>query len=208
MSSPIEALRQFSTWKSRVGGYINFLWDYQLPLCHPAGYWRQWGVDREKIHFASRRMPNRNRCYSILSKESRKPNVTLSEALHLSLWDNFRSPRRRDWCASVTYALWELFPNETEETENEGDREDPTCQATIDQFIFLGPFDWLYRELACVDYCHTVLGIPRNSGMYDALESLLQCGSLVFTFRDLCIICDRPTSFEPQIVFSDGATFA
>jgi len=94
VASPVEALRQFNAWNTRVGRYLNCLWNYQLPLCDPTAYWRQWGVDRDQIHFASRREPNKHRCYSLLMKDSPTPSVTLGKDLHDSLWVDFRPPRR------------------------------------------------------------------------------------------------------------------
>jgi len=83
-------------------------------------------------------------------------------------------------------------------------REDPTCQADIDEFIFLGPFAWLHHEVACVDYCKTVLGVSCDARLYGTLESCLRFGGFVLTFEKLCIICERPKSFVPSIVFEDG----
>ena len=194
-------------WKGRVGRHLVIPWDYQLPQCHPGSYWCQYSVNRDQIHFASQREPNQYRCYSLLAKDSPAPIQTLSKSLHADLWADLCYPPRRDWCEDVINALWDSYPKVEEEIDAAVQREDPTCQAIADEFIFLGPFDWLHREVACVDYCHSVLGIPRHPVIYQALEALLRFGSLVFTFEQLCIICDRPAMIEPQVIFSDGARF-
>jgi hypothetical protein len=186
---------------------MNCLWDYQLPLCDPRSYWRSWGVDRDLIHFAPRRKPNRQRCYAILDGESPGPTSILSKTLHEELWAEFDMPRRRDWCATVLDSVGDRYASVIARLEEVGYREDPTCQAGIDQFIFLGPFDWLVREVACVDFCHAELSIPRDDALYIPLESLLHSGSLVFTFEKLCIMCDRPIAIEPRIEFRDGSVF-
>jgi hypothetical protein len=89
--------------------------------------------------------------------------------------------------------LDELFPTEFDILEQRADAEDRQCQARVDEFIFLGPFEWLVREVACVDFCHTVLGCRRNGPLYRALEELIRWGSLVITFERVCLICDRPS---------------
>jgi len=205
VTSPHQAFQTFGDWRGQTGRILNCLWNYQLPLFHPDSYWRLHGIDRDLIHFASLRRPNKNGCYALLDQNSPSPERILDKGLHKEIWVKFGTPPRADWCTEAVDSVWDRYSSVIEELEERGFRQDPTCQAGIDEFIFLGPFEWLWREVACVDFCHSELGIPRNDRLYEALETLLRSGSIVLTFEKLCILCDRPVAFEPRVEFSDGS---
>ena len=77
------------------------------------------------------------------------------------------------------------------------------------EYSFIGPGQWLLRELACVDFCHRVLGINRNERLYAGLEAIVENGSFCGVFGRLCVACQRPHTIEIEnknvkFTFPDG----
>lgn len=67
------------------------------------------------------------------------------------------------------------------------------------------------------DYCISVLNLPYDPSVWDTLQFLAQnCGSMIFPYKETCLVCDRPRilSFDnqqrlhaegaPAIQFADG----
>lgn len=112
-----------------------------------------------------------------------------------------------DWCDEVAADLDQVCSEVLQELRCRFEDEDPTDQCGIEEFIYLGPFRWLVHEVACAAFCEDVLGAPSRGSLRSVLEDIAAYGGLVLTFRDLCILCDRPTSLRPHppyIRFANG----
>lgn len=191
--SPHAAFRDIDRWWDRrlVGDCSVCLWPEQLPLCDPSSYWRSSSHERRTIDFAVRRRSNAHGCWAYGESLPGEGRI-LSEEDHGAIWRAFDDMLPFDWVTPVIADLVAQFEEAFLRMEALGD---PTCQATHEDFLFLGPFPWLVQEVACVDFCHQELACRRNGDFYDSLESLLRSGSLTVTFPRLCMICERPSSF-------------
>lgn len=204
VASPHAAFSSFHSWSRSTGRFLNMLWAYQLPLCDPSGYWRQSTRTQARIEFATLRKPNSYGCYVTADEVDAEPATAISDELHTELWADFSYPLNRNWCDVVVNSLWKTFPDVEASLDDAFHSQTPRSQAGVDETMFLGPFDWLHREVACVDFCSSILGVPCNTQLYSVLQSCLQLGGLILTFENLCIVCERPTTIDQSIVFDDG----
>jgi hypothetical protein len=204
-ASPAEALADFAAWAGRTGSITVNLWPYQLPLFAPSSYWRESHRD-QPVDLAVRRRPNRHGCWSHGESIPGAPGSILDLRLHGEIWLQSADLESVQWCQVLGDRLYHDFAGPLDELERRLSREDPTCQASLDEFLLLGPFSWLLREITCASYAMSALGCRWNHDLFDALQRLLQTASLVLTFSRLCIVCDRPSRIDGQglLEFRDG----
>lgn len=156
------------------------------------------------VDLAAHRWPNRHGCLAF-GYSLPLPGAVLSADLHARIWQQFADILSADWAARVAWGLADRHPEPFGRLQGLFTQQDPTCPAAVEQGLFLGPFNWLIAELACVEFCCRELGCRRNPELYEALESLVRWGSLTFTFGRLCIICERPTELtQERVLFSDA----
>ncbi|APR81833.1 Hypothetical protein A7982_07182 [Minicystis rosea] len=204
--SPRAALLDFPRWKGEVTAADSMpcYWRYQLPMCDPRSYFRQWGPSRDVVDLAVRRWPNANRCLAF-SEPLPEPGSALSLPVHAQLWSSFDGLPAIDWVSAVIDDLDRLFPGPLDMLWRLADEHDPTCQIPVTDFIFLGPFPWMTQEVACASFCEQELGVRVNRALYDVLRSFLSVSGFVMTFDRLCILCDRPERISAtSILFRDG----
>ncbi|MBK8453742.1 MAG: hypothetical protein WAQ53_12960 [Thiofilum sp.] len=67
-------------------------------------------------------------------------------------------------------------------------KEDPTCQMSVDNFIFLGGFIWLQQELWLLNQCKDIYGIPINEELKELLYRINESKKLLFTFNNMVIV--------------------
>ena len=123
--------------------------------------------------------------------------------LHETLWKLFEQDKADDWVKRIQEFLLTRFEQEDEVLDDRLHEEDPHNQMRAFEYYHLGPFNWLVHEVACADYCASVLHCRTNEAYYSALKDLLTYGSLVFTFRDLCILCERPVRVLEEHVIAE-----
>lgn len=195
--SPYAAMVAFAEWQPRVGSPLEMYWPYQLPLCDPASFWRQWGDRSPYVDLGVRRTRNALGCYASGHSLPDAPGELLTASFHQQAWAEFERIVPWDWAFAVKQDLADKrYEREFESLQDLASEADPTCQVNVGECVFLGPYRWLVREVAAVDFCHTVLGARRNQQLYQALEGLLTHGSFCLTFENLLIVCDRPVEFR------------
>jgi len=214
--SPAAMWRDFENWAPKITTVLTQYWSYQIPLCNAYGMHRLWkpGNERPAFNFAATRYSPGRKYALCETKDSDETSGTLIEkALHTELWKQFAYDFKLpiDWSLLGYYACGENEPPE-DYLSDIAEREDNTLQVHPQDCCFLGPENWLLLELACVDFCHHVLGIERNERLYRGLEAIVQSGSFCGTFGKLCVASERPSAIEItekgfNLTFRDGEVF-
>jgi hypothetical protein len=213
--SPAAMWREFEVWKPKITRVTTQFWSYQIPLCNPYSMHRYWppGNKRPAFNFTARRYSHSPNHALIEAEGSDETSGTVIEKqFHSELWKRFDFQVPFDWSLLGYYAYDEDGPTDDYLRER-ADEEDPTNQTNYRACCFLAPEQWLLQELACVDFCHTVLGINRNEKLYSGLEIIVEHGSFCGTFGDLCVACERPRNIEVNaegftLIFRDGEAFS
>jgi hypothetical protein len=213
--SPAAMWREFEVWKPKITRVLTQFWSYQIPLCDPYSMHRYWspGNKRPAFNFTAKRYspgPNYALCEAEVSDET--SGTVIEKQFHSELWKRFDFQVPVDWCLLNCCACGAYEPPEDYLWERL-EEEDPNNRIGYEDYCFLAPQHWLLRELACVDFCHTVLGINRNERLYSGLEAVVESGSFCGTFGRLCIACERPCDIEVnqegvKLTFRDGEVFS
>lgn len=209
--SPASMWRDFEVWEPKITRVRTQFWRYQIPLCDPTSMHRRWwpGSDRSAFNFAAKRYhPGPNRTLWETEDSDETTGTVIKKELHSQIWKRF------EFKTPFGCRFFGFLPSDYNETIDDylyerADREDPTNQMHYWEYCFLGPDQWLLRELACVDFCHHVLSIERNERLYAGLEAIVDYGSFCGVFGRLCVACERPHKIEVdnkniKFIFPDG----
>ncbi len=213
--SPAAMWRDFEVWKPKITRVMTQYWGYQIPLCDPYSMHRYWspGNKRPAFNFTAKRYSPGSNCPLCETEGSDEISGTVIEKqFHSQLWQHFDFEVPFDWENLMFYACSGYEPPE-DYLEDKAFEEDPTNPMRCQHLCHLAPERWLLCELACVDFCHNVLGINRNESLYGGLEAIVEGGSFCGTFGRLCIACERPCRIEVneegfKLTFRDGAVFS
>ena len=191
--SPLAALKAYPLWASVTGSTAAVLWNYQLPLCDPDGYWRQHSGWPD-LDLAVTRRPNSRKCYAHGEALPCDGNI-LSAGVHKQIWDSVLACLGEpSWCDTL---VDDLEDHEVIEALAERlDAEDPTSQARPLDYFALGPRSWLLREVAALEFASGTLMCRTNNQLLQALVGILRSGSLLFTFERLVVAIERPIAFN------------
>ena len=213
-SSPTAMWREFEVWKPKVTRVLTQYWRYQIPLCDPSSMHRRFpGSGRAAFNFSARRYsPGPHFALRETEDSNEESGTVLLSTFHAKLWKRFDFNVPFNLSLVGTYACFD-FEVPGEYLYDKAGKEDPANQIDYTEYCFLGPDHWLLRELACVDFCHHVLGINRNERLYSGLEAIVESGSFCGVFGPLCVACERPSKIEVEdkifkMVFPDGEMFS
>jgi len=209
--SPAAMWREFEIWKPKITRVLTQFWRYQIPLCDPTSMHRRWwpGSERSAFNFAAKRYSPGPNCALRETEDSNETSGTvIKKEFHGQLWKRFEFEKPVG-CRILGYVSYNYNETIGDYLYERADKEDPTNQMPYDDYCFLGPEQWLLRELACVDFCHHVLGINRNENLYAGLEAIVENGSFFGVFGRLCVACERPHTIEVEnenfkFTFPDG----
>ncbi|MGD2092265.1 MAG: hypothetical protein PVH61_39220 [Candidatus Aminicenantes bacterium] len=209
--SPAAMWREFEVWKPKITRVLTQFWRYQIPLCDPSSMHRRFGAGSKRFEFnfaAKRYLPGPNYTLWETEDSDETSGPVIKKGLHGQLWKRFQFE------TPVGCRFFSYFPCDYNETIDDylyerADKEDPTNQMHYWEYCFIGPEQWLLRELACVDFCHRVLDINRNERLYSGLEAIVENGSFCGVFGCLCVACERPHTIEVEnknfkFTFPDG----
>ena len=212
--SPIAMWREFEVWKPKITRVLTQYWRYQIPLCDPSSMHRRFpGSGRIAFNFAAKRYsPDTHFALRETEDSNEESGTVILSTFHARLWKRFDFDVPIKLSFVGTYACFD-FEMPGEYLSERADKEDPANQIDHTEYCFLGPDHWLLRELACVDFCHHVLGINRNEKLYSGLEAIVESGSFCGVFGPLCVACDRPGKIEVgdkifKLIFPDGEIFS
>jgi hypothetical protein len=210
--SPAAMWRDFDNWKSKITAIGTEFWVYQLPLCDPKGmhHLGRSRSTRPAFNFAATRYsPGVEFALCETADSDETSGTVIENGLHSWLWEQMLYYER------FTYRLLEYYAGGDEGPLLDFDGLGPINidpGVSLKNCCFIGPETWLLHELACVDFCHNVLGITRNERLYGGLEALVEHGSYCGTFGRLCVVCERPVKIEVgekshKFFFADGEEF-
>ena len=213
--SPAAMWREFESWKAKITSVGTQYWSYQIPLCDPYSMHRLWrpGSTRPAFNFAARRYsPGLGYALCETDDSNETWGTVINKEFHSELWKGFEFSLPFDWGLLSYYTFEEDGPID-EYLWERAHKEDETSQVGYQQCCFLAPEKWLLWELACVDFCHNVLGVERNGKLYRGLEAVVKYGSFCGTFGRLCVVCERPQSIEVDengftLNYRDGEFFS
>lgn len=214
-SSPAAMWREFDDWKPKITRVLTQYWSYQIPLCDPGSMHRlsSPGNHRQAFNFAAKRKsPGWNFALRETRNSRETSGILVEKEFHKRLWERFEFESPFDWRLLGYYTVDEDGPIEDYLWER-AHKEDPTSQIHYQEECFLAPEKWLLKELACVDFCFSVLGVERNDKLYRGLEEIVRNGSFCGTFGQLCVACERPISIEVnedqfKLTYRDGEVFS
>ena len=213
--NPPAIWRDFDNWKSKITRVLSQYWAYQIPLSDLDAMYRLWGPGntRPTFNFAAKRYSPGVRYALCETEDSDETSGTvITRELHGQVWKQFQF-----YIPVVSYELFDYYSGGESGPHinylgQRAWKEDPSSQTGFKDQSFIGPELWLLQELACVDFCHQVLGIDRNERLYCGLEALVEHGSFCGVFGQLCVACERPSQIQIEheavkFTFSDGETF-
>ena len=212
--SPAAMWREFEFWKPKITRVLTQFWRYQIPLCDPSSMHRRhrrWrpGSEHSAFNFAAKRYsPGPNYALHETEDSNETSGTLIEKDLHDKLWKRFEFETPVE-CRLLGYVSYDYNETIDDYLYERADKEDPTNQMHYWEYCFIGPEQWLLRELACVDFYHRVLGINRNERLYAGLEAIVENGSFCGVFGRLCVACERPHSIEVEnknfkFTFPDG----
>jgi hypothetical protein len=212
--SPAAMWREFEVWRPKITRVLTLFWRYQIPLCDPSSMHRLWSPGNKRLEFnfaAKRYCSGPNSALLETDDSDETAGTVIKRELHGRLWKRFDFQVPFNWNLLGYYACGDYEPPSDYLSER-ADEEDPTNQMPYQDYCFLAPDRWLLRELACVDFCHHVLGIHRNERLYAGLETIVESGSFCGVFGRLCVACERPHQIEIEdkslkLIFTDGKVF-
>jgi hypothetical protein len=162
--SPAAMWSEFEVWKPKITRVLTQFWRYQIPLCDPTSMHRRFGAGSKRFEFnfaAKRYDPGPNKALWETEDSDETSGTVIKKGLHEQLWKRFQFEIPVG-CRFLSY-----LPGDYNETIDDylyerADKEDPCNQMYYWEYCFIGPEPWLLRELACVDFCHRVLGIGNR----------------------------------------------
>jgi hypothetical protein len=213
--SPTAMWRDVEVWKPKITRVLTQFWSYQIPLCDPFSYHRQYTPvsKRPAFNFAAKRYSPGPKYALCETEDSNETSGTVIEKeFHSQLWKLFDFQAPIDWEELGYYYTSGNFET-PDYFEYIAQEEDLTNQAHYRDYCLLAPQPWLLHELACVDFSHHVLGINRNERLYAGLEAIVENGSFCGVFGRLCVACERPAKIELKnksfkLTFRDDEVFS
>lgn len=183
-----EAFENFQRWSKCVEGVMPCFWPYQFPMAIPSSYWGSFHLRKDRYRLDVVRKPNTNGCFvygEYIESEQYNPLTQkeyeiLCEELSLKKFDSSTDRLVND--------ILDEYESEIDLFDDLMMKEDPTCQMGVDDFIFLGNFEWLQQELWFLNKCRDSYGVPVNEHMVETLKKIHECKKLFITFKNIVVV--------------------
>lgn len=165
------------------------LWAYQFPIAFPNSYWAQNHLAKENYRLDIQRRPNQNGALVYSDPlEACGIQAILSNELYNQLWQELSPLYYETRADDIHEFVLNQFEDEMSELWNLVNNEDPTCQAAIDEFVFLGRYAFIEKEAEFLTVCRDRYGIPINESMLECMCYIIQEKWFLVTFRNLVIV--------------------
>ena len=185
-----EAFSDYKNWCGLVEEVTTCFWQYQFPMAIPSSYWASFHLKKEKYKLDLKRSPNENGCFVYSDHINDQAGATLTN----EEYDTVCSDLAQE---SFDSSIDKLVENILEKYEAEIDlfaeymhKEDPSNQMGIDDFIFLGNFEWLQQELWFLNRCKEEYGVSINESMLETLKQIQNSNKLLITFSNLVVVAE------------------
>ena len=199
-SSVAEAVSDFPAWRNKASPLVATYWKYQYPILNPNGYWASHHLYREGFQFDLTRSRNQHGCYVYPHYKSQipiAPNLLFHRYLIAAI-DAVRDNPEDEFDVAVrrTETEHERF---FEELMGVLDREEPSNQMGVSDYVLLGGFRWMRieRDISCWDL-RAWTSLPACDEHYQNVRLLCESDLLFFTFRNLVLSARIPAGDRDQ----------
>jgi len=155
-----ELLSNFEQWKHKASPMTANYWEYQYPVLHPESYWCKYHLHQTNFQIDIKRSAN-----NLRTSVPTKTDSIVQKAINQS--------------ESVLDLLYSVLHTE-----------DPTNQGAIEEFIFLGDFEWLRIERRLLEGMREYIGKPVCNEHYENVVALCESNSIYVTFRNHVLLCN------------------
>ncbi|MEL7171005.1 MAG: hypothetical protein AAGN64_16795 [Bacteroidota bacterium] len=182
------AIDHFPEWKSRIGRVCNVYWEYQYPFLHPKSYWAQFHLFDAGFQFDLSRSLN-SKGYSnsphFHSQIPIEPKLLHGRYLSAAIDASCRHQeneadlavgRAIDSHGRFFDALFEML-----------DKEEPTCQLTPWNFVFLAPQTWLKIEYEILRDMRAWVHVEACEEHYQNVKLLKDLDGVFLTFSNVVV---------------------
>ncbi|MBD9417541.1 hypothetical protein IB234_23495 [Pseudomonas sp. PDM16] len=186
-SSVEKAFGEFHAWSRRAEGVLTCFWSYQFLMAIPSSYRNNFYLKKDGYRFDVVRASNSYGCFvygKYIESELIHP---FNEVAYLKICDELKQVRFNSTTESLVSEILENHEIEIDFFDATMASEDPTCQMGIDDFIFLGDFEWVQQELWLLNKFKEDCSIAINQRMFDTLSNIVNCNKLLFTFKNMVI---------------------
>jgi len=173
-----ELLSNFEQWKHKASPMTANYWEYQYPVLHPESYWCKYHLHQTNFQIDIKRSANKHGCFSIHEQLS---EIEINPS---HLFNCYVSELNKALRTSVPTKTDSIVQKAINQSESVLDllysvlhTEDPTNQGAIEEFIFLGDFEWLRIERQLLEGMREYIGKPVCNEHYENVVALCESNS-------------------------------
>jgi len=156
-----DLVDDYENWKDAASPLSACFWSYQYPVLYPYGYWAKFRLFDEGFQFDLTRTANENGCYDIPEYKSKidiKPSLLHNRYLAVCMDAGLKN-RNSDFDEKVI-GLVRDNGKFFEKMQDRLEREDPSNQMSVRDYLFLGGFSWLRMERDILRHMRRWVGKP------------------------------------------------
>lgn len=183
-----EAFQDFKSWSQRVEGVLTCFWSYQFPMVGPWSYWSIFHLEKDNYRLDVKRASNENGCFVYGKHIGSEPSATLSPDVYKKVCGQLELKRFDLQADELLDSILDRYESELEYFDERLIEQDPTCQMGVDEFIFLGNFEWLQKEAWLLKEFSCTYQIPINHRMYKLIDEISKCKKLFLTFTNMVLV--------------------
>ena len=185
-----EIFYYFDSWKSKAQPFVANYWEYQYPLLHPDGYWCRNHLHNSNFQIDIRRSANEHGAF-VHSELISEIDVKASSMFHryISAVSEEMRNTKPTQTNNIVLAIMQDYEGHIDSLEEILSKEDPTNQGCVEEYIFLGAFDWLLSERQLLSSMREYVQRPICNEHYENVVGLCESNALYLTFRNNVLFC-------------------
>lgn len=183
-----EAFSDHINWSRRVENVMTCFWSYQFPMATPSSYWGACHLKKDKFRLDVKRTPNKNGCFVYGEHIYENPDSILTQDQYDDICLELDRQTFDQTVDNLVENILEKYEAEVDLFDEHKHKEDPTCQMSVDDYIFLANFEWLQEELWFLNRSKDQYGVSINEHMLETLKEVQESGNIFITFSNLVVV--------------------
>jgi hypothetical protein len=186
-SNLADAMASFGDWSKDAGSVSTCFWSYQFPVAAPWSYWGAYHLARDSYRLDIERSPNEHGCYVYGQHIQEASGPTLTKHLYEELWSSVEKSVPESLADDRLRSILQEFPEAMDLLQACADDEDPACQMTVDDFVFLSGFQWLRQEAEFLRRARD-RGVSINNSMLALMDRIVGSQMFMITMSKTVVV--------------------
>jgi hypothetical protein len=183
-----DAFSAYESWSIKVEKVMTCFWSYQFPMAIPSSYWAIYHLKKDGYRLDVKRSPNEHGCFVYGKRLSKNTSPVLTYEQYTALCKELSKQKFDLTVDELVIRMLDEYESEIDLFDGYMIKEDPTCQMGVDDFIFLGNFEWIQKEIWLLSKCKKEYGVSVNDTALFALNEIQNSGKLLMTFSNIVIV--------------------